>query len=99
MDGTFSGATLQATKPPGNRSQAHHAWFSAKASDRAANYAAYNLARADLSLKVCAQVFALHDSAQHHFISMLLWERDDGLLSIAEAVAKALAHHAAVTKI
>lgn len=97
MDGTFSGATLQATKPPGNRSQAHHAWLSAKASDRAANYAAYNLARADLSLEVCAQVFALHDSAQHHFITMLLWQQGDDVLTVAQAVVEALRHHAAVT--
>jgi hypothetical protein len=99
MDDTFSGrGVLQTTQPPGNRSLAHHAWLEADATDDMANYAAYRIARADLSLEVCVQVFALHDSAQHHFITMLLWESGGGSLTTSEAVAEAVKHHHAVNK-
>ena len=93
MDGTCSAGMSADTDLPGNRSLAHHVWLEADASDQATNYAAYRVARSDLSLQVCAQVFELHDSAQHHFITMLLWERENGLMSIEQAVAEAVRHH------
>jgi len=98
MDGACSAGMSVDAKLPGNRSLAHHVWLEADASDRAANYAAYCVARANLSLQVCAQVFNLHDSAQHHFITMLLWKRDGGQLSIGEAVNEAVRHHDAIVK-
>lgn len=98
MDGTFSGAASHTTQPPGNRSLAHHAWLQADSADEVANYAAYRIARPSLSLEVCVQVFALHDSAQHHFITMLLWERSDGLLTTQAALDEAIKHHRFVQK-
>ena len=99
MDGTFNDPEMVATKPPGNRSATHHAWLEADATDRAANYAAYRLARDDfLDDEVCAQVFDLHDSAQHHFITMILWKRGGHPLTIDEALFEAKRHHKQVQK-
>jgi len=94
MDGTFSDSAQLVTQPPGNRSLAHHVWLEASASDQTTNYAAYRVARSDLSLQVCEQVFQLHDSAQHHFITMLLWQRcGEGHLTTKEALDEAMRHH------
>ena len=94
MDGTNMSTKLLDNHPPGNRNAAHHAWLEAEASDRAANFAAYPLARDDLLASECKRVFALHDSAQHHFITMLLWDRPGlGHLTTKEAMAEAMRHH------
>jgi len=94
MDGTVMASKLLDNQPPGNRSAAHHAWLEAEASDTVSNYAAYRLARDDLLSRDCKKVFGLHDSAQHHFITMLLWNRPGlGYLTTQEALAEAVKHH------
>lgn len=81
------------------KSHPHQMWLGAAHTNKAVNFAAYRAACADLSDDVCEEVFGMHDSAQHHFISMLLWDKPGvGYMSVEEAVRLAWEHHEDVSK-
>ena len=105
MDGSTFTRTVQISwTGPHDPRHPHQLWLQAGANDRAGNFDAFKAACPELSDDVCAEVFALHDSAQYHFITALLWDRSFGsedsgdYMSVEEALATALEEHQKVVK-
>jgi len=100
MDGSTVGEGLvQTWTNPRDSQHPHQRWLQADSNDWKANFSAYLAARPDLSPDTCIEVFELHDSAQHHFITMLLWDRPGlGYMSEINAFEEAVKHHKAVSK-
>lgn len=98
MDGSTMEGLVQTWTSPRDADHPHQMWLRASACNPAANFAAFKAARSAISDKMCWKVYQLHDSAQYHFITMLLWDRPHkGYMSIPKAYTKAYTHHLEVT--
>ncbi|WP_406672154.1 hypothetical protein [Natronospira sp.] len=76
----------------------HQQWLRAGRDDRAANQAAFLAADPSIPDEVIDTVMQLHDSAQHHFITRLLFDQGGGVHDTPEqALISAQAHHAEVS--
>lgn len=100
MDGSSFCTRVVTWKNPRDKTHPHQMWIEADRDNRAANFAAFLAADAALSENMMEEVWHLHDSAQYHFIQMLLWRHDDGShrCTTNEAFSLAQKHHKEVMK-
>ena len=74
----------------------HQLWLAASPGNWAANQAAFLAACPELSDEMLVAVCQLHDSAQHHFITRLIFNQGEVYDSPEAAYASAYAHHVAI---
>lgn len=100
MDGDSVSTRVVTWRDPRDPHHPHQMWMRAERGNRAVNVAAFLAADAALPENVMDEVWSLHDSAQYHFIQMLLLRHSDGSyrFTINDAFLLALKHHEEVSR-